>query len=151
MIVLYVLFHPSPMYAQGMEIPVFWESIHLGWLSVTSIKRVKRKSAPYTFRTTFLKDLSLFHECNIVWFSVPLLSRQRKFQDWSCIQLFYKGAHKCNRSLHSRSCGLGNYTTILSSTVLKSLKSLTYTKMHFWHFFLNAVKVWLKTLNHFLK
>jgi len=36
-------------------------------------------SAPHTFRSTFSKDLPLFYDHNIVCFSVPTQSRQRKF------------------------------------------------------------------------
>ena len=68
------------MHAQGMIIPTFWESVHLGWLSAICLKRAKKISAPYTFRPTFSKDLPLFYEHNIVCFSVPTQSGQRKFK-----------------------------------------------------------------------
>lgn len=150
LIVLHILFHPPPMHAQGMIIPTFWESVHSGWLSVTCIKRAKKISVPYTFRPTFAKDLPLFYVHNIVCFSVPTQSGQRKFYNWSCwtllyydrvAELYYKQTHRCSGSLCSRCCDLGIYNTILSPTVLQPLKSLRYKKIQLWHSCLSAVKV----------
>lgn len=141
LIVLHILFHPYSMHAQGLIIPIFWESVHLGWLSAICLKRAKKISAPYTFRPTFSKDFPLFYEHNIVCFSVPTQSGQRKFKDWSCTKLYYKQTHKCSRILCSRYCDFGNYNTILSSTVLQPLKNLDYKKIKLRHSCLSAVKV----------